>query len=234
MTMSTEATVCPQWPDRCCLCLTKQCGVVLTGLTSIVFDVAFIISCAYTLFEPSIWNTGYTNLQNWVLSTQWDSEVSQVVLSYMVKINQYKQLILYVLITNSVIHALCGLNLIIGGLLSPTYKQRLLFLPWLTLDMIYIVLTTIVFVSWAFLSFFVHILVAIFFPVVSGAFLGLWIYAWRNVREHFIHCGQRGDELELLKHRNNKSNTLYRKLPPSSQSPTEMRIVPHYQHQVPV
>ena len=58
MTMSTEATVCPQWPDRCCLCLTKQCGVVLTGLTSIVFDVAFIISCAYTLFEPSIWNTG--------------------------------------------------------------------------------------------------------------------------------------------------------------------------------
>ena len=111
-------------------------------------------------------------MQNWVLSTQWDSEVSQVVLSYMVKINQYKQLILYVLITNSVIHALCGLNLIIGGLLSPTYKQRLLFLPWLTLDMIYIVLTTIVFVSWAFLSFFVHILVAIFFPVVSGAFLG--------------------------------------------------------------
>ena len=98
--------------------------------------------------------------------------MSQVVLSYMVKINQYKQLILYVLITNSVIHALCGLNLIIGGLLSPTYKQRLLFLPWLTLDMIYIVLTTIVFVSWAFLSFFVHILVAIFFPVVSGAFLG--------------------------------------------------------------
>ena len=58
MTMSTEATVCPQWPDRCCLCLTKQCGVVLTGLTSIVFDVAFIISCAYTLFEPEIWNTG--------------------------------------------------------------------------------------------------------------------------------------------------------------------------------
>ena len=116
--------------------------------------------------------------------------------------------------------------------LAPTSKQRLLFLPWLTLDMIYIILTTILFVSWAFLSFFVHILVAIFFPVVSGAFLGLWIYAWRNVREHFIICGQRGDELELVKHR--QSSTLYRKLPPASQSPTEMRIVPHYQHQVPV
>merc|ERR1712020_223628 len=90
------------------------------------------------------------------------------------------------------------------SILAPTSKQRLLFLPWLTLDMIYIILTTILFVSWAFLSFFVHILVAIFFPVVSGAFLGLWISAWRNVREHFIICGQL-DDIDLAKARAHQS-----------------------------
>jgi hypothetical protein len=48
-----------------------------------------------------------------------------------------------------------------------------------------IVIMGIVFVAWAFLSFFVHILVAIFFPVVSGGLLGLWIYMWRNTRDLF-------------------------------------------------
>ena len=176
---------------------------------------------------------GYKSIQDWVITTRWDSEIIHIALKAMSYINEYKIFVIYVLITNSVIHAMCGLNLIIGGCLSPTSKQRLLFLPWLTLDMIYIVLTTVLFVCWAFLSFFVHILVAIFSPVISGAFLGFWIYAWRNVREHFIICGQRGrDELDLVKYNQQKS---YRKLPPASQSPTaEMRIVPHYQHQVPV
>jgi hypothetical protein len=44
-------------------------------------------------------------------------------------------------------------------------------------------------VAAAFASFFVHILVAVFFPVVAGLILGLWIYAWRNVKEHFHALG---------------------------------------------
>jgi hypothetical protein len=52
-----------------------------------------------------------------------------------------------------------------------------------------IVVMTLVFVAWAFLSFFVHILVAIFFPVVSGALLGIWIYMWRNTQDLFQVCG---------------------------------------------
>ena len=101
--------------------------------------------------------------------------------------------------------------------------------------MFFIVLTTLLFISWAFLSFFVHILVAIFFPVVSGAVLGLWIYSWRNVREHFIVCGQIQDNLDLAKA--SRVHQQYRKLPPASQSPTinnEMRPNYHGHHQVPV
>ena len=48
-----------------------------------------------------------------------------------------------------------------------------------------IILMGLIFVAWAFLSFFVHILVAIFFPVVAGGLLGLWIYMWRNTRDLF-------------------------------------------------
>ena len=64
--------------------------------------------------------------------------------------------------------------------------------PWLTgfnlQDMFTIILMGLMFVAWAFLSFFVHILVAIFFPVVAGGLLGLWIYMWRNTRDLFQVC----------------------------------------------
>ena len=163
------------------------------------------------------------------------------------QVNSHRDLLLYIFITVSGIHAFTGLLLIIGACMTPTLKQRLLFLPWLTLDMFFIVLTTALFVSWAFLSFFVHILVAIFFPVVSGALLGLWIYSWRNVREHFIVCGQM-DDIDLAKNGVNRGHgAMYRKLPPASQSPPaelravnsvnygQMNVPPHmHRHQVPV
>ena len=178
----------------------------------------------YLIFDFS----GYNRLENWVVSTHWDTDITQGALHVMTQINVHKDLLLYICITVSGIHAICGLLLALGTCMKPSVKQRLLFLPWLTLDMFFIVLTTAIFISWAFLSFFVHILVAIFFPVVSGALLGLWIYMWRNVREHFIMCGQQIDEIDLAKSR------MYRKLPKSSQihhSPTqEMRVVPTYSH----
>ena len=40
-----------------------------------------------------------------------------------------------------------------------------------------------------FLSFFVHVLLAILFPVIAGAILGLYIYLWRNVKDVFEMCG---------------------------------------------
>merc|ERR1711997_984299 len=178
-----------------------------------------------------MWDKGYARLEQWVLSTRWDSDITKDTLWFMNKVNVHRDLLLYIFVTISGIHALTGLLLIIGGCLPPSPKQRLLFLPWLTLDMFFIILTTALFVSWAFLSFFVHILVAIFFPVVSGALLGIWIYAWRNVREHFIVCGQL-DDIDLAKARANQSATaMYQKLPPqtsNSQSPTEMRTAHHH------
>ena len=44
-------------------------------------------------------------------------------------------------------------------------------------------MTFLTFVTWAFLSFFVHVLVAIIFPILAGSVLGLHIYLWRNVKD---------------------------------------------------
>ena len=60
----TTDTACPQWPDRCCLCLTKKYGVVVTGKVSMLFDFAFIIICFYTVYEPELWNSGKPKLFN--------------------------------------------------------------------------------------------------------------------------------------------------------------------------
>lgn len=160
----------------------------------------------------------YSEIEDWIVATHWDTDVTHGALRFMNQVNTHRDLLLYIFITISGIHAFTGLLLVIGACLPPSPRQRLVFLPWLTLDMFFIVLTTALFVSWAFLSFFVHILVAIFFPVVSGALLGLWIYSWRNVREHFIVCGQHSDIMADLA-KTSRVSQQYRKLPPASQSP---------------
>lgn len=250
---------CPQWPDRCCFCIPKWIGVILTGLMSVVIDLGFVALFTYVLMDAndppscqrppcsqdvSLWSQGYVYLETWILHTHWDEEVTHGTLRFMNIINNHRDDILHILIFIAAFHACCGKLLLLGACLAPSPRKRLLLLPWLTLDMFFIVLTTGLFVSWAFLSFFVHILVAIFFPVVSGGLLGLWIYSWRNVREWFIICGQRAvEDIDFAK--GGHPYQMYRKLPaqsaspasPTAQSPTtEMRIVPNYlhHHQVPV
>jgi hypothetical protein len=49
--------------------------------------------------------------------------------------------------------------------------------------------------------------VAVFFPVVAGFLLGLWVYMWRNVKELFHALG--GEDSALQQHQ----GTVYRKLP---------------------
>ena len=183
-------------------------------------------------------------METWILENHWDRDITDEVLQLMSKINRDRYIYLYTLIFIGGVHALCGKLLLLGACLAPSPRTRLLLLPWLTLNMFFVVLTAAIFVSWAFLSFFVHILVAIFFPVVSGGLLGLWIYSWINVREWFIICGNQHVEdcIDFAKGKEHPYK-MYRKLPAQSASPpptaqsSEMRIVPnymHHRHQVPV
>ena len=70
-------------------------------------------------------------------------------------------------------------------------KKPKLRLPWLVSHMIVIIITTIIFICWTFITFFIDLLVTIVFPVLSGLVLGISILLWRLV--HTIHNNYQGD-----------------------------------------
>ena len=45
------AYVCPQWPDRCCFCLTKRAGAIFTGFIFCLLDIFVISACVYTFID---------------------------------------------------------------------------------------------------------------------------------------------------------------------------------------
>ena len=104
----------------------------------------------------------------------------------MKKESHYK-LVLSGVVVAVTIHLITSLLLIIATILV----NRYLLLPWLITDMLTIIVITIIFIGWTFLSFFVDLLAAIVFPILGGTILGLWIYSWRNVNDFFIIHGLR-------------------------------------------
>jgi hypothetical protein len=81
-------------------------------------------------------------------------------------------------------------------------------------DALQIAVIGVVFVFLAFFSFFVHMLVAVFFPVLAGLVLGFWVYMWRNVWEHFCYLGGEPPQHEVR---------LYSKLPAAAGSGRSLR-----------
>ena len=71
-----------------------------------------------------------------------------------------------------------------------------------------IIILGLTFVFWAFFSFFVHVFIAINFPIIAGLLLGFWIYIWRNVKELF--------HLLAVDTSSQHQGTVYRKLPAGS------------------
>ena len=149
--------------------------------------------------------SAHKSTQDWVEGNKWDNNVSLSAKNLLSLCHTHHALLLIVVIAYTSLHIFNSLLLIAGALL----EKRLLFLPWLIQDLTTTVLVGLICIFWAFFSFFVHVLVAVFFPVVAGLILGFWIYMWRNVRELFIELG--ADAL-LQQHQ----GTVYRKLPAGS------------------
>ena len=145
-------------------------------------------------------------VEDWVLNNHWDSDVTSSALRLISQVSEHHALFLIILIAYASLHIFNSLLLVMGALL----EKRLLLIPWLVQDMLTILMVGLVFVFWAFFSFFVHVLVAVLFPVMSGLLLGFWIYMWRNVKEFFHNLGV--DDSLLLGQ--SASGTVYRKLPP--------------------
>ena len=182
-------------------------------------------------------------MEHWILTNKWDQNITYKAVKFVEEFNS-KETNHNTKITNWTLSLLTGYSgvaiicalLLIFAVCSIDSKtgnhrqKRLLMLPWLCFDFLTISVITLTFIAWAFLSFFVHVLLAILFPVIAGAVLGLYIYLWRNVRDVFeiygdeemkiggklIHINTSGGGGGGLHYGNSK---MYRKLPAAASSP---------------
>jgi len=177
---------CPQWPDKCCLCFSRTGGVVITGILTILDNVCIILLCAYAIVDTDFWAEGYNILETWIFNNHWDTDVSKTVLDLLRQVNSHKTTVLSAFIAYSCLAIFNAMLLILGVCLQGKGTRRYLLLPWIVFDFVTISVTFLTFVTWAFLSFFVHVLVAIVFPILAGSVLGLHIYLWRNVKDVYF------------------------------------------------
>ena len=177
-------------------------------------------------------------MEHWITTNKWDHEVSSKALIFLQHIDEHRIKFLIGIAGYSGVAIICGILLILA--VSMRFKgadnrsRRLLMLPWLCFDFLTISIVTLTFVAWAFLSFFVHVLLAILFPVIAGAILGLYIYLWRNVRDVFEMYGD--EEMKTggkLIHVNTNggglyygNSKMYRKLPAAASSPHSVNSHP--------
>lgn len=230
--------VCPQWPDRCCLCFSRKGGVILTGILSILDNICVIAICIYTSINPQFWVRGYNEVEHWITTNKWDYVVATKALKILEFVNFHRIKFLIGIAGYSGIAIICGVLLIvsvcIGGVnhIKTNTTRRFFMLPWLCFDFLTITIITLTFVTWAFLSFFVHVLLAILFPVIAGAILGLYIYLWRNVKEVFEFYGDEEIKTGKLMLVNTSgglhysTSKMYRKLPAAASSPQSVNSHP--------
>jgi len=233
--------VCPQWPDRCCLCFSRKGGVILTGLLSILDNICIIVACVYSSIRPAYWDKGYVEVEHWIITNKWDYIVANKAVILLQNIHEHRIKFLIGIAGYSGVAIICGILLIVSVSIkckgeSSNKTRRQFMLPWLCFDFLTISIITLTFVTWAFLSFFVHILLAILFPVIAGAILGLYIYLWRNVREVYEMYGDEHMKTASsgkLIHVNTSSggihyssSKMYRKLPAAASSPHSVNSHP--------
>ena len=180
---------------------------------------------------------GYVEVEHWITTNKWDYAVANKALIFLQHVHEHRIKFLIGIAGYSGVAIICAMFLISAvsiGFKGPQNRpRRLLMLPWLCFDFLTISIVTLTFIAWAFLSFFVHVLLAILFPVIAGAILGLYIYLWRNVRDVFEMYGD--EELKTggnliyvnssggLHYGNSK---MYRKLPAAASSPHSVNSHP--------
>lgn len=145
-------------------------------------------------------------VEKWVLNNHWDTKISQYALAALGSINANRKIFLSAITAYSCLAIFNSVLMITGVCLRGMGMKRNLLLPWLICDFLTISFTFLVFITWAFLSFFVHVLVAILFPIFAGAILGLHIYLWRNVKDVYLSYGEEDPSVKLVVGANNTSS----------------------------
>lgn len=172
--------------SRTCCCCSPRSVVLLTSLLSVLVTLATMLPAVLLLLDNEVWHQTKLWLQAWLEQNHWDIEVTQVVWRGLSWLDEFHHYVLAGVIACTSVHFLASLLLMLGVMLN----KQVLFLPWLVSQMVVIAMMVVIFLGWTFLSFFVHLLVAILFPMVAGLVLGLWICLWREVHWLWLVLGE--------------------------------------------
>ena len=147
------------------------------------------LSKSYSSSKPFPWSHQLTGKFGNLISF---FQATRKVVSVLRWISGHSSLMNSIFILLTLLYCIFSIMLYFG---SKPHKSRLR-LPWLISHMLVIILTTVIFICWTFITFFIDLLITIVCPVISGLVLGLSILLWRLV--YTIHTNYRdGDDLEI-------------------------------------
>lgn len=164
-----------------------------------VISVLCVISALTTLLtffivfsEDQSWADLTDYVLHWMTDNNIDVNATRKVVSVLRWISGHSSLMNSIFILLTLLYCIFSIMLYFG---SKPHKSRLR-LPWLISHMLVIILTTVIFICWTFITFFIDLLITIVCPVISGLVLGLSILLWRLI--YTIHTNYRdGDDLEI-------------------------------------
>ena len=147
------------------------------------------LSKSYSSSKPFPWSHQLTGKFGNLISF---FQATRKVVSVLRWISGHSSLMNSIFILLTLLYCIFSIMLYFG---SKPHKPRLR-LPWLISHMLVIILTTVIFICWTFITFFIDLLITIVCPVISGLVLGLSILLWRLI--YTIHTNYRdGDDLEM-------------------------------------
>ena len=111
------------------------------------------------------------------LRCKWILQVTQAVWSVLNWMDRNHLFVVSFFITSAGIHFILTIIMMIGIVTD----RRILIIPWMISQLLMIILMTIVFITCIFFSFFIHLLVAVVFPIGAGIVLGLTMSCWKKV-----------------------------------------------------
>merc|ERR1712241_1000519 len=155
----------------------QGCVLLLISLVTAFFWLLPTITFLYLLIEVNSWLELVNYCNHWLTLIHWDLMVTEWVATAVNWVDRNNTVILISL------SAVSSINIILSLLVTASVltDRRGLTVPWLVYNALIILIMLLTCICWTFISFFISLLLAIIFPVLSGLVLGVWILMWKKI-----------------------------------------------------
>jgi len=173
--------------------LSDRVTIQVIALLSIISSLTTLITFLIIFSSNQSWFDVRDYVLHWMTDNNIDINATRKVSSILTWISNFSTLVNSIFILATCLHIIFSCLLYLG---SKPSKPKLR-IPWLVTHMIIIIITTITFICWTFITFFIDLLVTIVFPVLSGLILGVSILLWRLIYNIHNNYKTAGDELDV-------------------------------------